>query len=196
MSFTDLLQLKAACARIHDIVTVRLALALVTKLERRCGFSATAAEKMRKAINDLHPNAAGFDLDSADPNMIAEVKGNIPMNGGIFFGAAQVKGLTNDVLQMLGRPPAGKSQNQLSPRAKILRPKLADALKFVGLYDSPKVRAAVERWKNGLIRSKSWISTVAGIEELPETGHLSPDVVYLVYLAPEPLLPIVDLVAT
>lgn len=186
IGFTGLLELKATFARIHDLVTLKLALALVSKLGRRCDFDGEAIERMRQAISCLHPNVSGFDLDSSNPNVIGEVKGCIPVNEGSSFGAAQIKGLTNDVLQMLGRPPRGKSEEQLSPRAKILRPNRAEARKFVGLYDSPKVRDAAAQWRKSLLGSGEWKSlSPSTIQELPDTGELTPTVVYLVFLKPD-----------
>lgn len=186
IGFSGLLELKAAWARIHDLVTLKLVLALVTKLADRCNFSGEAVEKMRQAISCLHPNTSGFDLDSLDPNVIAEVKGCIPVNGGTSFGAAQIKGLTNDVLQMLGRPPRGKSEDQLSPRTKTLRPNRLEAQKFIGLYDSPNVRQAAAQWRKGLLGSAEWKSlSPSTIQELPDAGELAPHIVYMVFLKPD-----------
>lgn len=136
-------------------------------------------------VSNIHPNASGFDLDSYDPNIIGEVKGCIPVNQGKTFGAAQLKGLTNDVLQMLGRPPSGKEEGTLSKAAKIHRTRRTEALKFLALYDSPEVKAAVNKWRQSLLRSRAWKGLDAfTILDLPESGQLTSDTVYLVYLTP------------
>lgn len=120
-----------------------------------------------------------------DHNIIGEVKGCIPVNLGSTFGAAQIKGLTNDVLQMLGEPPRGKDKTALSVKSKIYRPQRGEAFKFLGLYDSPEVRAATNTWKRNLLDSRTWRLGASTIRDLPETGDLSPAAVYVVYLTPD-----------
>lgn len=187
LGFEELLLLKVGYARIHDIITLKLTWALVDWVGSHLDLSREAKRSLRDAINAIHPNASGFDLDSKDLNVIGEVKGCIPMNNSQAFGASQTRGLTNDVLQMLGRPAQGKDERKLSKTAKIRREHRGGALKFLGLYDSPNVRAATDRWKLNLLKSKSWTLGQTAIRDLPKSGDLSSDAVYIVYLTPNQL---------
>jgi len=180
LTFEGLLRLKEGYARIHDIITLKLTLALVDWITERFHLSSSDSAALRHGINRTHPNASGFDLDSAIPNIIGEVKGCIPVNRGSTFGAAQLKSLTNDVLQMLGQPPRGKLETALSLRSKIHRVKRAEAHKFLALYDSPDVRSAVNKWKQPLTKELGPLA----IQDLPASGDLSCNAVYLVYLKP------------
>ncbi len=185
LNFDQVLRLKGGLARIHDIVTLKLTLALVDTIAQRFFLNNEARAALQRGVNATHPNCAGFDIDMEDPNLIAEVKGCIPMNAGNIFGAAQLKGLTNDVLQMLGQPAHGKTLTQLTKRAKINRLQRTEAIKLLGLYDSDSVRKAAKQWQQNLIRHAMWGALgSATIEDLPPTGDLSPDKVYLVYLKP------------
>ena len=119
LSFTQLLKLKQGLARIHDTVTLRLTFDLVDWIAAKFNFTPIRKAALWKQVDDQSANASGFDLSWHDPRIIAEVKGCIPVNGGHVFGAAQVRGLTNDVRQMLGLPATGKTKDQLSPRSKV-----------------------------------------------------------------------------
>jgi hypothetical protein len=180
LNFEGLLRLKEGYARIHDIITLKLTLALVDWITERFNLSPNGSAVLRHGINCTHPNASGFDLDSANPNIIGEVKGCIPVNRGATFGAAQLKSLTNDVLQMLGRPPRGKLEAALSKRSKIRRAKREEAHKFLALYDSPDVRSAANKWKQLLTKELG----PQALQDLPASGDLSCNAVYLVYLKP------------
>ena len=116
---------------------------------------------------------------------MAEVKGNIPVNRKKRFGSAQLKGLTNDMLQMLGKPPSGKELEKMRSNSKVKRKDLDTAIKLLCLCDTPEVRAAASNWSRNLMARASWKHTGAeSIQEIPATGKLSSQMVYLVYLAP------------
>ena len=185
LDFDHLLLLKEGLARINDIVTMKLTFAMVDRICQRLCLSAESHAALRDKVNALHPNTAGFDVDSEEPNLIAEIKGCIPVNGGNVFGAAQVRGLDNDVLQMLGQPAHGKSVEKLSKKTKLIRPSREGAIKLLGLYDSQPVRDATAHWRSRLMASKAWESVPGSdIQDLPETGALLANTVYLVYLKP------------
>lgn len=185
LDFDQMLRLKEGLARIHDIVTLKLTTALVERIFQRFGLTGETRAEMHKKVNATHPNTSGFDVDWKEPNLIGEVKGCIPVNGGNVFGAAQLRGLTNDVVQMLGQVARGKEQDKLATNNKINRPLRTEAIKLLGLYDSPAVRAAAQQWRQNLMRHALWLPLASSsIEELPTTGDLSPNIVYLVYLKP------------
>lgn len=186
LSFTQLLKLKQVLARIHDTVTLKLTFELVDWIADRFDFTLDHKAALRKQADDQSANSSGFDVSWNDPRIIAEVKGCIPVNGGNVFGAAQLKGLTNDVRQMFGLPAMGKTKEQLSPRSKVHHPANAKAIKLLALYDSPEVRKATAHWKQSLER-QPWFRELAppcSIQESPDKGRPSdPTKVYLIYLS-------------
>jgi len=179
LDFAALIQLKAGYARIHDIITLKLTLALADWVGVRLKLLPDAVHALRASVDSTHPNAAGFDLDSIKPNVIGEVKGNIPMNDLNRFGSAQLKGLTNDVLQMLGLPASHKTAETVSAKSKIYRELRADALKFLGLYDSLHIREATKSWMASFAKSHPKLKV-----RIAEEDGLAfcPDTVYLVFL--------------
>ena len=48
--------------------------------------------------------------------------------------------------QMFGQPATGKTLEMVSKKSKIHRADLNTAKKFLAVYDSPTVKAAVGRW--------------------------------------------------
>jgi len=185
LDFDRLLKIKEGLARIHDIVTLKLTFAMVEQIAQRFALGAEAHTALQRKVNAAHPNSSGFDVDWEYPNLIAEVKGCIQVNGGESFGAAQIRGLTNDVLQMLGQAAQGKTLEQLAKRTKINRPHRAEAIKLLGMYDSPAVRVAAGKWRQSLLRHPNWNALApATVEDLPASGSLNPSTIYLVYLKP------------
>lgn len=185
LTFTQLLKLKQVLARINDTVTLQLTFDLVDWIAGRFVFSSDQKAALRKQVDDQSANSSGFDLSWNDPRIIAEVKGCIPVNGGNVFGTAQVKGLTNDVRQMLGLPAKGKTKEQLSKRSKVHHPDNAKAIKLLALYDSPEVREATAHWKKS-VENEQWFKELrppCSIQESPNEGQLDATNVYLIYLS-------------
>ncbi len=179
------MRLKASLARIHDIITLKLSFALVDWVAKRFVLSLADHEALRNQVNGINPNTSGFDLSWGKPNLIGEVKGSIPVNQGHTFGSAQLDGLTSDVLQMLGEPGLRKLREKISKGSKIHLENRGGAVKFLGLYDSPAVRAAAHKWRQNLVTSKSWRAIPdARIEVAPDSNDFSPTTVYLVFLTP------------
>jgi hypothetical protein len=182
LTLSDFMTFKAALARVHDIVTLKLSAAMGVWI---CDhFSLTASEKtgILDRIDSAHPNASGFDIDCVEPNVIAEVKGNFPMNAGNRFGAAQLRGLTNDVFGMLGLASLGKDEDEL--KRKLSRPARAQAHKFLGLIDSREVRDAASSWMGSLNRSYKMTAHGYLVVDEPQSGPAPrrTDAVYVVYL--------------
>jgi len=185
LSFSQILKLKQVLARIHDTVTLQLTFELVNWISQKFGFNPDQKAALWKQVDDQSANSSGFDLSWNNPRIIAEVKGCIPVNGGHAFGAAQVKGMTNDIRQMLGLPALGKTKEQLSPRSKVLKPTNTTAIKLLALYDSPEVRKATAQWKQS-VESQAWFKALTPSCSLEETSlDVRPDdpgKVYLIYL--------------
>ncbi len=192
LTIPDLMDLKSGYARINDIITLRLTMALVDWLAARLRLGNEQRNGLLDSVNRQHPNAGGYDVDCAEPNFIAEVKGNIPMNQGTVFGSGQVDGLTSDVLCMMGLPSIAKHGGKVKQKAaRSDRPK---AIKFLALFDSEPVRQATQRWKSVLLAGQSQqFPDGFLIEETPADGELSDNAVYLVFLKLDiPLLPALE----
>lgn len=96
---------------------------------------------------------------------MAEVKCNIPVNGGTKYGAAQKAGILKDIEALL----QGKSKAAAVPH---------DSLKFMVFIDLPEVRAA----NNHLVASNAKLSSefqFIGEREVPNNSAI----VYGVYAA-------------
>lgn len=185
LSFDDLLCLKEGLARIHEIITLKLTFAMVDWIARRFALSDEGHDELKKKVNGIHPNASGFDIDLKEPNIIAEIKGTIPVNKSHTFGSAQLKGLTADVFQMLGQPAPNRREGKIPSKNKIKRPERASAIKFLCMYDSPKVRSAAKKWSTNLMRHPAWKQVEpCKILNMSEGNELSPDVIYLVFVNP------------
>lgn len=184
LTFTQLLKLKQVLARINDTVTLQLTFDLVDWIAGRFDFSPDQKSALWKQVDDQSANSSGFDLIWNNPRIIAEVKGCIPVNGGNEFGRAQVKGLTDDVRQMLGLPAKGKTKEQLSKRSKVHQDN-AKAIKLLALYDSPEVRNATAKWTKS-VEKEQWFKELrppCSIQESPHEGQLDANKVYLIYLS-------------
>jgi hypothetical protein len=178
LSLEGLMDLKAITSNIHAVITLKLTFALVDWLQTHLKVTPEQARTLNDAADATKPFVSGFDIDSSDPNLVAEVKGNIPVKGGSAFEAAQVKGLTDDVRQMFGLPPNGKLTERMSVRSKIHRSNLGSALKFLGVFDSARVRAAVSRWMETFRKAHAGrkVELAEGVESY------EPDTVYVVFL--------------
>lgn len=163
LSFEDVISLKKTLSVINNIVTLRLTLMLG---EWICGrFKVKDADAVKKAITACKPNANGYDIQLDDPDVIAEVKCNMPTKGGNIYGAAQKNGLIKDMRSLL----RGKSKSQK---------KIDHSIKILGLFNSDTVRAATEHLMKCLpddLKGK--------IEQEPtQHGTLKQDKVYVIYL--------------
>lgn len=181
LSLDGLMDLKAITSNIHAVITLKLTFALVDWLQTHLKVTPEQARTLNDAADATKPFVSGFDIDSSDPNLVAEVKGNIPVKGGSAFEAAQVKGLTDDVRQMFGLPPNGKLTERMSVRSKIHRSNLGSALKFLGVFDSARVRAAVGKWMETFRKAHAGqkVELAEGVESY------EPDTVYVVFLTLE-----------
>lgn len=181
LSLDGLMDLKEITSNVHAVITLKLTFALVDWLQASLNLTPGQAAALHDATDAVRPFESGFDLDSSDPDVIAEVKGNVPVKGGTVFGAAQLRGLTNDVLQMFGLPPAGRTVEGMSGRAKIRRPNLGNALKFLGVFDSPRIRSAAGKWMETFRKAHPGHK----IQLAEDVTHFQPDTVYVVFLTPE-----------
>ena len=86
----DFIELKAILSNINNIITLKLTLKFVDFLTSLFKFSAESKENIINSIQNINPNSNGFDVEIENPvKIVAEVKGNFPINNGNSFGAAQ-----------------------------------------------------------------------------------------------------------
>jgi hypothetical protein len=129
----QMIDLKTALANINNIITIRLAFSLAGWICNRMKVTEEASKKIFEIIRSSKPNSNGFDIELSNPDIVAEVKCNIPVNGGQVYGAAQQSGLSKDIAGLL----KGKKK---SPK------KTTKSIKILGLYDTPEVRVATDHF--------------------------------------------------
>jgi hypothetical protein len=132
LSVEALLSLKCVLADINNIFTLRVSLHFAEWLGSRFSLESAEVRRIRESIVTTKPGANGFDIHMpGTPRLIAEVKCNVPINGGDYYGAKQREGIEKDVTALLH----GKSKAKLN---------VSNYLKFLVLLDRPAIRAATE----------------------------------------------------
>lgn len=130
MDIFALLCLKSVLSNINNAITLRLQIGLGDWIADNYKLDLAARDQIRKIILESKPNSNGYDLWLGYPmTFIAEVKCNIPVNGGNKYGAQQKIGILGDVEALL----SGKRKS----------PMIVDGvLKFMAFLDLPAIRAA------------------------------------------------------
>ena len=147
----QIMELKNALSEINNVITLRLSLKFSDWLSENFELLGEIGAKIRKSILDTKPNTNGFDIDISSPiNVIAEVKGNIPLNGERKFGSNQQDRIVKDLKSL----KYGKKKAPLR----------AGALRFLALFDSESVRMAtstlIKNLKPGLRNSVDLIEKI------------------------------------
>lgn len=125
-------ELKVLLSDINNIFTMKVCLRFGEWLGRALSLSAEAQLNIRETILSTPPNANGYDIEIREPiSVIAEVKCNIPINGGMVYGSAQRNGIIKDIRSLI----EGKSKSSAQPDT---------CLKFLVLLDIPEVRGATQ----------------------------------------------------
>lgn len=133
----QIISLKTVLSDINNLITLRLAFSLAIWICGRFNVSESERKNILDTIKSSKPNTNGYDIELSVPDIIAEIKCNIPINAGRVYGAAQQNGLRKDIEGLL----AGKSKSS----------KKADkSTKLLGLYDTPEVRSATEHFVKNL----------------------------------------------
>tara|TARA_R110000787_G_scaffold1497_12_gene6376 strand:- start:14931 stop:15437 length:507 start_codon:yes stop_codon:yes gene_type:complete len=134
MDLQALLKLKTVLSDINNIVTMKLTLAFVDWLSEKLCWNEIEKSAVLKGIYSTKPNTNGFDLEAnvGTIPIIAEVKCNIPVNGGDSYGAAQKAGILKDIISLLN----GKSKSSMNS---------SRCLKFMVFAQLPEVMAATEK---------------------------------------------------
>lgn len=98
-SIKDLLDLKSALSDINNILTLRLTKAFISWVALELKLTNEQKEILTLKVTEAKPNSNGYDVfnESFGIPFIAEIKCNIPINGGNIFGSAQKNGLMKDI---------------------------------------------------------------------------------------------------
>lgn len=127
---TNLLALKAALSDINNALTMQLTLGFLDLVARSLRIDAAAIAEIRASVMRTKPSTNGYDIFYMGPvPFVAEVKCNIPVNGGTRYGAAQRNGILKDISALLKGKSKGPTVTQ-------------EFLKFMVFLDLPEVRAA------------------------------------------------------
>jgi hypothetical protein len=125
-----LLGIKAALSDVNNALTLRLTVQFIAWVQRTLKIDESATTEIRSSVLRAKPSSNGFDIHSARPlPFVAEVKCNIPINGGSKYGSAQRAGILKDVKALRD----GKSK---ASRVS------ADSLRFMVFSDLPEIRTA------------------------------------------------------
>lgn len=125
-------ELKAVLSDINNIFTMKVCLHFGEWLGKTLSLDSDALSSIRESILSSPPNANGYDIEITNPiSLIAEVKCNIPINGGTVYGSAQRNGIIKDICSLM----EGKSKSAARPES---------CLKFLVLLDLPEIRSATQ----------------------------------------------------
>ena len=169
LDLQKLLSLKSALSDINNALTMRLTLGFLDWATKTLSFDADSITKIRDSILGAKPSSNGYDIYCSGPiPFIAEVKCNIPVNGGAKYGAAQRIGIAKDINALQhGKSKASSVESH--------------CLKFMVFIDLPEVRAANARFLSSkVMASKAFRFIEAG--EVPNDSSI----VYGVYAALAP----------
>lgn len=125
-----LARLKSLLSDINNIFTMRICIEFVQWLGKTLELDAATRVALKNSVLRSAPSNNGFDLDMQEPiGIVAEVKCNVPINGGQIYGSAQREGIVRDIKALM----EGKKKS---------RANTSECLKFLVLLDTPEVRAA------------------------------------------------------
>jgi len=133
----QMLNLKSALSDINNIITLRLAFSLADWICSKLNISQRTKKEITDTMRSSKPNTNGYDIEISDPDIVAEIKCNIPINSGRVYGSAQRNGLKKDIDGLLN----GKNKS---------RKKAEESIKILGLYDTQEVRAATDHFVKNL----------------------------------------------
>jgi hypothetical protein len=163
-----LLSVKAALSDINNILTMRLTFGFLAWVSKTLQLDETAVSELRALVLGSKPSSNGYDIHFAGSvPFVAEVKCNVPINGGVKYGSAQRNGILKDVDALLN----GKSKGA---------PVQEHYLKFMVFIDLFEVRAANKH----LLSSGSLAGKRFHLLEDGEAPN-NPQLVYGVYTAIE-----------
>ena len=168
LDLKTLLSVKAALSDINNVLTMRLTFGFLGWAAKTLQLDETSVADLRARVLSSKPSSNGYDIHftGAVP-FVAEVKCNIPINGGTKYGSAQRNGILKDIDALLNGKAKGASVHE-------------HYLKFMVFIDLPEIRAANKH----LLSSTSVMGKRFRLLEDGEAPN-DPKVVYGVYAAIE-----------
>jgi hypothetical protein len=101
------LELKAVLSDINNILTMKVTLAFIHWLASEMEFSDAVKESLIENVLSTKPSTNGYDIEMATPSrLVAEVKCNVPINGGVKYCSAQ----RNRIVKAFRCPDQWKNQ--------------------------------------------------------------------------------------
>ena len=159
------LALKSVLADINNILTLKVSLSFANWVSSCLHLEESTRQELLTSILSAKPNSNGFDIWLGHPiAFVAEVKCNVPINGGKIYGSAQRNGIKKDISALLN----GKTKASINPNA---------CLKFLAFLDLPEIRGATDHF---LRSDKANIERLVIVTE--KTIFNRTDVVYVVYV--------------
>lgn len=132
LSTINFYKFKQLLSTINNIITFKMTIAFIMKISDVFKLSDTRTNSIIKEIQDKNVNSNGYDVEINVPvKIIAEVKGNIPINKGNRFGSAQKTQIFKDLNALRN----GKSTAKINPK---------DYFKFFILPNILEVHQATE----------------------------------------------------
>lgn len=145
LSLDGFLRMKSVLSDINNIFTLKVTLAFSEWVSNHLTLSNMAKQEIISQIQKTKPNANGYDIEvSGAVKIIAEVKCNVPINGGKVYGSAQKNGIAKDINTLIN----GKSKSSIKP---------VDYLKFMVFLDLPEIRDATEHFVKNMKEEKERI---------------------------------------
>ena len=131
LTINDLVEMKKAISNVNNLITLRVTLSFVDEICRLGIVNNEQAERIKKEVNEQHPNTNGFDVQDRESRIIAEIKCNIPV-GEKSFGAAQKNALKKDLQGLRNGKVKGDIDN------------VDNYYKFMVIQDVSKARIAMK----------------------------------------------------
>ena len=159
------LRMKSVLGDINNIFTLKVSLAFVHWVTARLSLDQETTNRILTQVLSTKPNANGYDIQLSDPiKLIAEVKCNIPINGGNVYGSAQKNGIAKDIDALIN----GKSKSSITPGGYY---------KFIVFLDRPEIREATKHFVKNMKAGKELITFA---EE--DASVESTEKIYVVYV--------------
>lgn len=125
LTIGDFMNLKVALKNIHNVVTYKTTILFLDWLRRTFDLNSGEYNALKIKIQQTKPNSNGYDVvfENEKYKILAEIKCNIPINNGIFFGTEQQYQIEKDLKKLL----YGNAKTK-----KIVN---TDYYKFLVIYD-------------------------------------------------------------
>jgi len=160
------LSLKSVLGDINNIFTLKVTHAFTDWITSALNLSSSVKEDITQSVLNTKPSTNGYDIEISEPiKIIAEVKCNIPINGGSVYGSAQKNGIQKDINALM----CGKSKSSINPE---------QYLKFMVFLDLPEIRKATEHFIKNLKKYKEDISFIDD-----SSNVYTPDKIYVVFVS-------------